>query len=151
MIPSSPDSEDEGTPYEQVAYRERIEQVVEEKKRALADPGAPWGEWFFFDGAKWWMGLLFLIFDTWIIAGGIEAGSLFWVALAALVPATYLELLLWRFLWFRPETDRPPHGGFRRTWLRPVEFGRWTPEGTVVRTSGRAALGPEGPNPKEFL
>src|SRR5580658_2712569 len=140
---------DEGTPEEELAFRERLEAVVEEKRQALLDPGPPWREWFLYDGAKWWMGLLFLIFDTWIVAGGLEA-NLIALGLLALLPATYLELLLWRFLWFRPSLDRPVRGGFTPSWLRLTEFGRWTPEGTIVRTSGRAALGPEGANPKEF-
>jgi len=74
-----------------------------------------------------------------------------WLGLVLLVPVTYLQLLLWRYLWYRPPIDRPVRGNFRRSWLRLVEFGRWTPEGVIVRTRGRAALGPQGPNPKEFL
>jgi hypothetical protein len=140
---------EEGTPDEEFDYRERLEQVVDEKRRALLDPGPPWKEWFLFDGAKWWMGLLFLIFDAWIVGAGIEAGLL-WVGLLGLIPATYLELLSWRYLWFRSDLGRPVRGGFQPTWLRLTEFGRWTPEGTTVRTLGRAALGPEGTNPKEF-
>jgi hypothetical protein len=138
------------TPEGEVAYRERIEQVVEEKRRALEDPGPPWKEWFFHDGAKWWVGLSFFVIDTWFFVGGLEAG-LFALGLLLLVPATYLQLLLWRFLWYRPSIDRPVRGDFHRSWLRPVEFGRWTPEGVVVRTQGREALGPRGPNPREFL
>jgi|HubBroStandDraft_1064217.scaffolds.fasta_scaffold276358_1 hypothetical protein len=143
--------EGEPTAEAELAYRERLEEVVEEKRRALEDPGPPWGEWFRHDGAKWWLGLAFLVIDTWFIAGGFEAG-LAVVGIALLVPVTYLQLLLWRYLWYRPPLDRPARGGFHRTWLRPVEFGRWTPEGVVVRTQGRGALGPEGgPNPKDFL
>ncbi len=152
MPPSLFGDEPVATPEDDLAYRERLELVVEEKQRALADPGPPWREWFLFDGAKWWVGLGFLIVDTWIIAGGLEAGLL-WVGLVLLVPASYLQLLAWRCFWFRPSLDRPVRGGeFHRTWIRPVEFGRWTPEGFTVRTRGRAALGPEdGPNPKDFI
>jgi hypothetical protein len=142
-------SSDAGTPDEEFDYRERLEQVVEEKRKALLDPGPPWKEWFLYDGAKWWMGLVFLILDTWIVAGGLESGLLV-IGFVALVPATYLELLAWRYLWFRPDFGRPVRGGFHPTWLRLTEFGRWTPEGAIVRTSGRAALGPEGVNPKDF-
>jgi hypothetical protein len=150
MLSGRPPDVPAETPEDEIDYRERLELVVEEKKRALADPGPPWREWFLFDGAKWWMGLMFLIFDAWIVAGAEEAG-LFVLGLVLLVPATYLEVLCWRFLWFRPKDDRPARGGFHRSWLRPVEFGRWTPEGTIVRTRGRAALGPQGPNPKDFI
>lgn len=148
--PSAQHPEGVPIPEEEVAFRERLEEVVHEKRRALEDPGPPWREWFLHDGAKWWVGLGFLIVDTWILAGGLEAGV---PALGALLllPATYLQFLLWRMLWFRPPIDRPVRGDFHRSWTRPVEFGRWTPEGVVVRTRGRAALGPEGPNPKEFL
>jgi len=147
---SAPGKEVEPTPEEEIDFRERLEQVEEEKRRALQDPGSSWGEWFFHDGAKWYVGLGFLIIDTWLIAGGFESGLVL-VGVALLVPATYLELLLYRFLWYRPPIDRPVRGDFRRDWMHPVEFGRWTPEGVVVRTQGRAALGPQGPNPREFL
>jgi hypothetical protein len=140
----------ERTPEEEVAYRDRLEQVVEEKRRALADPGPPWKEWFLYDGAKWWVGLAFLIADIWIIATGLEAGSLL-IALAPLLPASYLQLLAWRYLWYRPIESRSYRRDFRPTWTRPVEFGRWTPEGALVRAGGRVASGPQGPNPKEFL
>ncbi|MCI4365251.1 MAG: hypothetical protein L3K10_04220 [Thermoplasmata archaeon] len=150
MAPSPFGQEPERTPEDDLAYRERLEDVVEEKRRALEDPGPPWKEWFLFSGVKWWIGLGFLIVDTWIIAGGFEAG-LPVVGLALLIPASYLQFLLWRCLWFRPSLDRPVRGDFRRSWKRPVEFGRWTPEATMVRLHGRAALGPQGPNPQEFL
>jgi hypothetical protein len=141
---------DEGTPEEELAFRERLEAVVEQKRLALEDPGPPWKEWFLFDGAKWWMGLLFLIFDTWIVAGGLEAGLLV-VGVLLLIPATYLELLFWRFLWYLPPDGTSMGQRFHPSWIRPVEFGRWTPEGTTVRTLGRDALAPEGVNPREFL
>jgi hypothetical protein len=142
---------DDGTPEEELDYRERLEQVVEEKRRALADPGPPWREWFLFNGVKWWVGLGFLIIDTWFIVGGLESNGLLALALALLIPVTYLQLLLWRVLWYRPNLDRPARGDYHRTWLRPVEFGRWTPEGELIRTKGRAALGPQGPNPRDFV
>jgi hypothetical protein len=140
----------EPAPEDEVDYRERLEEVIDQKRRALADPGPPWKEWFLHDGAKWWIGLAYLIIDSWCLAGGLEAGLLV-VGFALIVPVTYFEFLLWRFLWYRPPLDRPVRGDFHRTWLRPVEFGRWTPEGAIVRTRGRAALGPQGPNPQEFM
>jgi len=140
----------EPTAEEELAFRERLEQVVQEKREALDNPGPPWKEWFLHDGAKWWVGLGFLVIDTWFIVGGLQAGETA-LGLLLLIPATYLQFLLWRFLWYRPESDRPVRGGFRRTWIRPTEFGRWTPEGVIVRTRGRGALVPPGPNPKDFL
>ncbi|HXQ49114.1 MAG TPA: hypothetical protein VN842_04995 [Thermoplasmata archaeon] len=150
MGSSLPGPSAEPTPEEEVDFRERLEQVIAEKGRALADPGPPWKEWFLHDGAKWWVGLGFLIVDVWFIVGGIEAG-LIAVGLGLLLPVTYLQFIGWRYLWYRPPLDRPVRGDFRRSWVRPVEFGRWTPEGVIVRTQGRAALGPSGPNPKEFI
>jgi hypothetical protein len=150
MLPGASGWREERTPEEEVAYRDRLEEVVEEKRRALEDPGPPWKEWFLFDGAKWWVGLGFLIADVWIISGGLEVGSLL-LALAPLVPATYLQLLAWRYLWYRPHESRLHRHDFQRTWFRPVEFGRWTPEGAVVRAGGHVISGPQGPNPREFL
>src|SRR5580658_8525580 len=141
---------DEGTPEEELAFRERLEAVVEEKRLALQDPGPPWKEWFLFDGAKWWMGLLFLILDTWIVTAGLEAGLLV-VGLLAVIPASYLEVLFWRFLWYLPPEGNSIGTRFHRTWIRPVEFGRWTPEGTTIRIHGRDSLATEGVNPREFL
>ncbi|MCI4373445.1 MAG: hypothetical protein L3K02_07390 [Thermoplasmata archaeon] len=137
-------------PGDEMAYRERLEEVQEEKRAALLDPGPPWKEWFLHDGAKWWVGLGFLVIDTWFVAGGLEGGLLA-LGLVLLIPTTYLEFLLWRFLWYRPPFDRPVRGDFHRSWIRPVEFGRWTPEGNYVQAHGRAALGPQGPNPREFI
>jgi hypothetical protein len=145
-----PGAPPEPTPEEELDYRERLEEVAEEKRRALLDPGPPWKEWFLHDGAKWWVGVGLFIIDTWIFVGGLEAG-LVGVGLLLIVPATYLELLLWRVLWYRPPIDRPVRGDFHRSWFRPVEFGRWTPEGAIIKVRGRDALGPRGPNPKEFL
>ncbi|MGI0071431.1 MAG: hypothetical protein ACRECT_05130 [Thermoplasmata archaeon] len=133
------------------ALREQLERVAEEKRRALADPGPGWREWWFQNGARWWLGLGLLIVDAWIIVEGLDLGA--WIALfPALVGAIYAEFLLWRFLWYVPSYDAPRRRGpFRATWTRPVQYGRWTPEGAAARAGPRSVGSDDGPRPEEFL
>ncbi len=42
--------------------------------RALDDPGPSWREWFFQSAAKWWIGLVSLIVDAWVVVTFLEAG-----------------------------------------------------------------------------
>jgi len=134
-------------PEEELSIAERLDLVEEEKRRALADPGPSWTEWFLYSGAKWWMGLLFLIIDVWVIVTWIELGSLV-LLLASLVLVSYAEFLLWRYLWYRPSEW---HRDFHATWFTPVRFGRWTPEGAQVRAGTPLGEFEDGPNPHEFL
>jgi len=139
------------TPEDEFALEARLSEVTQEKKRALAAPGPSWREWWYHDGSKWYVGLGFLVADIWVMAYGFEAGALLG-AIAVLVAAGYLELLLYRYLYYRPRTE--DHVGsrpFRRTFLRPVPFGRWTPEADFVRAGGTFPPEQEGPSPKEFL
>jgi hypothetical protein len=135
------------TPEEEVAYRDQLAQVIEEKKQALADPGPSWREWFFFSAMKVYLGLTFFIVDSWIIVTWLEAGSAAGAAVST-VAAVYLEFLCYRWLWTRPRLDRPVRASFRPSWHTPVQFGRWTPEAELFRAG---KLPPEGPNPREFL
>ena len=67
--------------------------------------------------------------------------------------AIYLELLLYRFLWYRPDPEEGYRAtAFRPTWLRPVRYGRWTPEAFRAR-EGKDPFGDVavGPDPREFL
>jgi hypothetical protein len=152
----TPKAEDdqELTPEEERAWEAGLERVVEEKREALRDPGPSWREWFFYDHAKWWVVLGFLIVDSWIATGWIANGSLsldgaLWTG-GSLVAAVYLELLVYRLLWRRPADITRKR--FRPSWKALVEFGRWTPEAAAVRRGERPA-GPvdAGPNPQEFL
>jgi hypothetical protein len=118
------------------------------RKRALTEPGPSWREWLYFSAFRWWMGILFLIIDSWIVASFIEASD--WVLLApATLGAVYLEYLLYRYLWARPEEVR--RGRARRRWP-PFEVGRWTPEGVRARATGTPPV-PSAPasDPREFL
>jgi len=142
---SVPDASDE------FAFRQQVDRVVDEKRRALADPGPSWREWWFHSGSKWYVGLAFLIFDVWVVGFGLEIGLLS-VAIGLFVLALYGEFLLYRYLYYEPEIDvTGPRTPFRRTWYRPVEYGRWTAEGEVLRAGGTVVVPDDGPDPKEFL
>ncbi len=126
-------------------------EVRREMEAARKDPGPSWREWFFFQGAKWWIGVGFLTVDVWILVGALTTGVP--VALALLALAVYLETVTYEYLWHRPE------GGSRRgpvplrlRWIRPVPLGRWTPEAEELRR-GRAVSGATdaAPDPREFL
>jgi hypothetical protein len=135
-------------PDELAVLQNRIDRVQEEKRKALADPGPSWREWFLFSAAKAYVLLGYLIVDVWIVIGALEVG-LPYVAAALVVVAIYLEILLYKYLWRRPaETPR----GFRPTWWwTPARYGRWTPEGEALRSGESPEMIEEGPNPKEFL
>jgi hypothetical protein len=135
---------------ENYSLDERLARVDEEKRRALHEPGPSWREWWQYSGSKWWIGLGLFIADIWVVLSWLQVGSVIG-ALVSLVAVFYLEFLLSQYLWFRPSPERPSRrGDFRRTWLHPFEFGRWTPEAELVRRGG--TLSPDaGPNPKEFL
>jgi len=145
-----PAADDAEVAEESYSLNERLARVAEEKRRALQDPGPSWKEWWQYSGSKWWIGLGLFIGDIWLVLTWLEVGSVVGAVLS-IVAALYLEFLLYRFLWFRPSPEHPsPRGPFRRTWLRPVEFGRWTPEAELVRRGGNLSRD-QGPNPKEFL
>jgi hypothetical protein len=142
------------TPEEEKAWEAGLERVVEEKRDALRDPGPTWKEWFFYDHAKWWVCLAFLVIDSWIGTGWVYNGSLTLVGgletVAALVAAVYLEFLLYRYLWRRPRDIS--RARFRPSWKALTEYGRWTPEATALRKSGGRPVPVDGgPNPQEFL
>ena len=153
--PGEPESEHELTPEEAAAWDAGLERVKQERRRALQDPGPSWREWFFYDHAKWWVGLAFLIVDAWIVTAFVQNGSLtadgFVETLALLAVAIYLEVLLYRFLWRRPAETRR-RGRFRPSWTGLTEVGRWTPEGERLRRGVATPAPADGsPNPKEFL
>lgn len=133
-----------------VAYADRLEL---EKARAREAPGPPWREWFFYTGLKPWLVVGLLTIDAWIAAGWLEFGSYLGL-IASLAVVVYLEFLLYRFLWYRPEPRKPRSGGdFRRTWSHPVPYGRWTEEAARVRAgvSLESSAPAAEPDPKEFL
>ena len=150
--PSEADAEI--TPEEQRAWELGLERLEEEKRAALKDPGPTWREWFFYDHAKWWVGLLFLIADVWIVGSWVSGGGVTGLGavglVASLAAATYLEMLLWGYLWRRPTEGTPRgRGRFRPSWRALREFGRWTPESARLRARGVPDDG--SPTPQEFL
>ncbi len=149
-----PGDDVELTPEEEQAWESGLERVTEEKRLALRDPGPTWREWFFYDHAKWWVGLTFLIVDSWIVTGWIYNGGISTIGAAetaaSLGVAIYLEVLLYRYLWRRPGTVS--RSRFRPSWKALTEFGRWTPEGEEARRGGASAVPADGaPNPREYL
>ena len=145
------------SPEEQEAYEAGMERVEQEKQRALSEPGPTWREWFFYDGSKWWVGLVFLIVDAWVGGywfsdGNYTADRTVFAALS-LAGAVYLELLLYRYLWRRPTDASKSHGKpFRPGWTALREWGRWTPEAERMRARGTPPPAPDGgPSADEFL
>lgn len=144
------DDEGQLSPEDRRSLADQLEAVQIEKKKALKDPGPTWREWFFYDMLKWWIGVGFLVLDSWVIAFWLEPPNAIGLALS-LVAAIYLEFLLARYLWFRPKDETTTsRGAFRRTLLRPVEFGRWTPEAELVRRGVIRPGSESGPSIDEF-
>ncbi|MGA7923785.1 MAG: hypothetical protein WCA77_07405 [Thermoplasmata archaeon] len=127
------------------------EPTSEERKEAIADPGPSWREYFFYSFLKVWIALGLLILDAFV--AGIWFHPINLVGLvASLAAALFLEFLLYRYLWYRPAIERSGTR-FKRSILRPVPYGRWTPEAERVH-SGLPAQPPRpaaGPDPREFL
>lgn len=124
----------------------------EVRKGALEHPGPSWTDWFYSTFLQVWVPLGFLIVDSWIVAG-FFADDLPVLIVPALIPALVVEYYAWAYLWIRPAGDRSySTRGFERTWLRPVEYGRWTVEGRRIR-AGLPATDepPRGPDPSEFF
>ena len=124
----------------------------ETRRQAILDPGPTWREWALFDLLKVWVALGFLIADTLIAATWLQPfdPALLIVTLGG---ALYLEFLAYRVLWYqRAPKGRSVREPFRRDWLHPVPFGRWTPAGERVR-KGLPPFPdePGAPDPQEFL
>ena len=139
-----PDAGDD--PLQRQILREQLDRVAEEKRRALQDPGPGWNEWFFQTAAKWWIGLGFLIVDAWLIVICLDLGSAV-LLVPVLAAAFYTEFLLYRYLWYTPSELRGSHR-FRRTWYRPVPYGRWTPAAEYFRSHPMVT---DGPSADDFL
>ena len=138
-------------PAAEAAFSAQVDRVSEEKRRAREAPDTPWRTWWFHSGSKWYVGLAFLIADVWIVDLAYSSGALV-AGLVALVFAVYAEFLLYRYLYYVPDPEWDnPSAPFRPTWVRPVEFGRWTEQGAAIRAGGTVAAPEAGPDPKEFL
>jgi hypothetical protein len=122
-----------------------------DKHRALQEPGLPWREWVLYRAVPWWLGIALLIPDASIVVTWIELDNVIGLVLS-LGAALYLEFLLYRYLWYRPDPyGKRRRGPFRPSWTRPVEFGRWTPEGEAQRRGERPGATGNTPHPDEFL
>lgn len=123
----------------------------ETRKQAVAAAGPSWREWFYFEFLKVWIALGLLILDTWWALIFLEP-PIYAVLIPSIVAIVYGEFLLYRYLWYRPDLEKASRGGFRRTYLRPVPYGRWTPEGWKARAGVDPLAGvATGPDPREFL
>ncbi|HEV2428476.1 MAG TPA: hypothetical protein VGV64_01335 [Thermoplasmata archaeon] len=152
----------------------------EERKKALEDPGVSWKQWFYQSFAKVYLGLAFLIVDAIVAGTFLEPPANLAALVVSVALALYLEYVAYQYLWFDPEpgwvsAHRPaprsppepaaPRGfvpsgsramrppiAYRRTWLHPFPFGRWTEAGVRYRrgqTPYPADYG--GPDPNEFI
>ena len=132
------------------AREQKAEAWEDARQKALDDPGPGWKEWFLYHGAKMWVALGFFIADMWIFLTWVSAFNAIGLALS-IAAAIYLEILAYRYLWYRvnPEAPRPTEP-FRRTWLRPREFGLWTPEGAMAKR-GEIPRSGSGPRREDFL
>jgi hypothetical protein len=143
------------TPEEIAILEQGLDRVAQAKRDALADPGPTWRQWFFWDAMKWWIAVVYLIVDAWILVSWIAGGALTVLtgvgALVSIVVALYLEVLFWLYLWREP-TEEGRSGTFRPGWRALRQFGRWTPEAAGPAGLGRPGPTDDGsPSPHEFL
>jgi hypothetical protein len=122
----------------------------EARKKAIEEPGPTWREYFYYSFLKVWIALGLFIVDIWIAAYWLRPINPLGLALS-LAAAIYLEFLLYEYLWARPKVDETAARRARRTWLRPVIYGRWTPEADRLRQGLPITPGYRGPDPREFL
>jgi len=143
-------------PDEEADLEARLARVREEKRLALLDPGPSWKEWFYYRASKWYILLGFIIVLAWEVAYLFPAyGVPYYYVLPLIAATVYLQFLTYRYLWYRPKREGTSHssreGRFRPTWLRPVPWGRWTPEAADARAGRPVILPEQGPDPREFL
>jgi hypothetical protein len=122
----------------------------DERKAAIADPGVPWRDWFYFSFLKPWVAVGFLTVDALIAGAAAEAHSALGGGLG-LVAAVYLEFLAYRVLWTRPDVAEERTTPFQRSWYRPVRIGRWTPEAWYPERYRIRVARATGPDPTDFL
>jgi hypothetical protein len=148
LQPAESREETERSIAEDAAIREQLESVQDEKRRALREPGPSWKDWWYYSASKWYIALGLLILDAWVLVAGIDADP--YLGSLVVLPVVYGEFLLYQYLYHRPRLEgRRSRSAFRRTWYRPVEVGRWTPEAAIVRAGGQLYRD-EGPTLDEF-
>jgi hypothetical protein len=149
--PTAKRPESEESPLDREALRDQVDRVTEEKRRARLDPGPSWKDWWYFHASKWYVVLGLAIVDFWVVGTWLQLGLWVGAALSA-VAVLYADILLYQYLYAVPNPEAVRRRGrFRRSWIRPVEFGRWTPDGQTIRAGGTVARPPEGPTADEFL
>ena len=123
----------------------------EARKQIISIPGPSWREWFYFSFLKVWIVLGFFILDSVVAVGWLQPfNPAALVASVALL--VYAEYVLFCVLWYRPPLEsKVARKTFQRNWLRPVEYGRWTPEAEIAARGESIYPEPKGPDPKEFL
>ena len=120
------------SPGDELADESLEDRVEQEKARALERAGTELAPMVFQRALRAYYVLGILIVDVQVVVGWYEVGSAVGLVVC-LALAVYLEFLLYRYLWSRPRADAaPPRGQFRPTWVRPSEYGRWTPEADLV-------------------
>jgi hypothetical protein len=129
----------------------RLRPTPADRSAAVADPGVPWKDWFYFSFLKVWIGLGFLIVDA-MVAGFFAEQRQYVGLVLGTAAAFYLEFLAYRFLWTRPGPEEERSTPYRPSWYRPVRFGRWTPEAWHPEAFARhVPTTTGGPDPHEFL
>ena len=111
------------------------------REQAIREPGPTWREWLFSSFLSVWLILGFLTFDVWGIVewigpsgAGSSGGFTYLGILFTLIGFSYLEFLLWRFLYYHPSREEDlAHLPFRPRWFVPVRFGLWTAEHRRLR------------------
>jgi hypothetical protein len=155
-LPEGPDTAREGWGEEPPPLERSLsasDRIELEKDLVRKAPDLPWKEWAYYSGLKPWVGLGLFTIDAWIAAAWLEAGN-YYGLVPSLALAVYLEILLYRYLWYRPPVRaRRSKGRFRRLWWHPAGSGRWTPEAEQRRAGvpEDAYASETGPNPRDFL
>lgn len=156
FLPGSGSEKRESTLEERRRFREAAEEIDAQKRHALAQPGPSWHDWWYYRASKWYVVLFYFVVDgTCFSLLGMLLG---YFSVPVVVAIVYGEFALYQYLYHRTNLDTRHRGEtFRRTWYRPFDVGRWTPEGTARRAG--ALRGPrepgvptdEGPKPEEFF
>lgn len=117
--------------YRDSGYLPKLEGPL--RQEALSDPGPTWGEWLIGPFAKVWLALGLFVVDSWIVVLWTVPFNALGLLLS-LAGALYLELLLWRYLWFAPDREEDLKNlPFKPSWDRLTRFGRWTPQASRLR------------------
>jgi hypothetical protein len=114
-------------------------------------PSTTWREYFYRTFLRVWVLCFFFVGDVWLVAEWLfpwRSINLVLIVIALSI-ASYLEFLAYEYLWYEPgDASRSTREPFRRGWMRPVPWGRWS-EAWADRRSHRPDDG--AVDPSEFL